>query len=446
MVRRRLGWWTLAAITLIAVLIAAIVMRMPSTGMRAAGIDGIDGIGGSGRPPVKLTWMHHFLEEGARRWLDIGTDQFMRQHEGMTIEVKAEDGSTYMSTLHSLAAIERMPDIYMTDSMRMLEEFIEAGYAMELTGHPLLNALSSEQLRGVQDERGRVWAMPFDRDGVGVFYNREAFAKAGIRDIPQTWPDFLEACRQLARAGIQPIAAGYKDVWTLTLDVQPDLIAYGIDHPYWLVDIEAGVSSFADYEQVMEGVLQRLAERFAFAGPAPFQTSWDEALQQLAAGKAAMIINGTWTVDGVRSYNPDADIGMFAFPGSDDSGDVRFALKSTGGIVINPKSRHADIAAALIGYFSTPEMAQVFQDNKRGISILMDAPLDFDPAYAELDREYIQRGRVNDYSGFYPDFVSLALSDAFRSGLIQYLSDPAPEAGRAIALLDEAFDRIRPRA
>jgi ABC-type glycerol-3-phosphate transport system substrate-binding protein len=400
---------------------------------------------GDKEAPVKLVWYHHFREEGARKWLEIGTTRFMEAHPNVTVQVISDDGSTYPNTLHNLAAVERMPDIYMADSMQSLEEFIEAGYAMNLTGQPILQGFDSQQLSGVREPDGSVWAVPFDRNGVGVFYNRDAFKRAGIREVPQTWEAFLDACRKLAQAGIKPIAAGYQDTWTLMLDIQPDLIASGIGQPDWIRDVEAGRSSFADDKGGLRGVLERLAERFPYTGPDPFRTGWNDALEQLANGEAGMIVNGTWTVDGVRSFKPDADLGMFAFPASGQPAAAKFAMKTTGGFVVNPKSRHVDVALDLIRFFTTPAMVQVFQDNKKGIPIAKDASFDFDPAYEELDRNYVRTGRLLDYSDFYPDFVNADLGSAFRNELIQFLYDPRHDIDKCLALLDEAFDRLRPR-
>jgi len=396
-------------------------------------------------PPVKLVWYHHFREGGARKWLEIGTSRYMEAHPNVTVQVISDDGSTYANTLHNLAAVERMPDIYMADNIESLEEYIEAGYAMDLTGNPVIAGFGPQQLGGVRGPDGRIWAVPFDRNGVGVFYNREAFRKAGIREVPQTWTQFMDVCRQLARAGIQPIAAGYQDTWTLMLDIQPDLIASGIGTPDWIKEVEAGLASFADDKGNLRDVLKRLAERFPYTGPAPFRTSWNDALEQLANGEAAMIVNGTWTVDGVRSFKPDADIGLFAFPASNRPGEAKFAMKTTGGFVVNPKSRHADVALDVVRFFTTPAMVKVFQDNKKGIPVSGDAPLDFDPAYEELDRNYVKTGRLTDYSSFYPDFVDAELGAAFRNGLIEFLYDPRHDVDRCLAALDDAFDRIRPR-
>lgn len=394
--------------------------------------------------PVKLVWYHHFREEGARKWLEIGTRRFTESHPNVTFEIIATDGNTYMSALHNLAAVERMPDIYMVDSIQAQQEFIEAGYAMDLTGKPLVEGLNKEDLRGVRTQDGKIWALPLDRNGIGVFYNKRAFAKANIRKVPETWSEFIAVCRKLQQAGIQPIAAGYKDIWTLTADIQPDVVASGVQDPTWIQDIEAGRSSYADDRGRLKGVLRRLAERFAYVGDDPFSTGWTDALGMLASGQAAMILNGTWTIDGVRSYNPDAEIGLFAFPPSEDPADAKFAMKSTGGIVLNPKSRHSDIALEVAKFFSTPEMAAVYQDKKKGISIAADSPIDFDPAYVELDQRYLKPGKTFDYSVFYPEIVNQELLVAYQNELTLFLYDPEHDVDKCIRALDEAFNRVRP--
>ncbi|MCD9020744.1 ABC transporter substrate-binding protein [Cohnella silvisoli] len=393
---------------------------------------------------VKLTWYHHFREEGARKWLEIGTSRYTEKHPNVTFEIIAADANTYASTLHNLAAVEKMPDIYMTDSIQAEQEFIDAGYAAELTGKSLLAGMKGDALKGVRTPDGRVWALPIDRNGVGVFYNKAAFAKAGVRGVPETWSEFLAVCERLKRAGIQPIAAGYKDIWTLNADIQPDILASGIGTPDWIRNIEAGKATFAEDKGGFKGVLKRLAERFAYVGDDPFSTGWSDALRMLASGQAAMILNGTWTVDGVRSENPDANIGMFAFPSSDNPANTKFAMKTTGGIVINPKSRHPDIAMDVVKFFATPEMAVVFQDNKKGISIVADAPIDFDPAYVELDQLYIKPGRTFDYSMFYPEVVNQELLAAYQNEITLFLYDPRHDIEKCIRALDESFNRIRP--
>ena len=40
----------------------------------------------------------------------------------------------------------------------------------------------------------------------GIFYNKDAFAEAGIETVPATWAEFLDVCAKLQAAGIAPLA------------------------------------------------------------------------------------------------------------------------------------------------------------------------------------------------------------------------------------------------
>ena len=61
---------------------------------------------------------------------------------------------------------------------------------------------------------GKIYGFPFlSVPGThGFIYNMEAFEKAGIKEVPATWAELLEACDTLKAAGITPIYVP-KDSW-----------------------------------------------------------------------------------------------------------------------------------------------------------------------------------------------------------------------------------------
>lgn len=296
------------------------------------------------QPKVEtLSWVHHFDEEGARKWLEIGTQLFSKQHPSYTFALTGVDGGNYLSLLRTRAISGNMPDMYMIDNLDTAIDFIRSGYAMDLSNQPSLAHIDERYLGGVKTADGRIWALPIDVNGVGVIYNKDAFAKADIKEPPKTWQQFIEACEALQKVGIVPIAAGYKDAWTISWDLAADMLANQyVANPTWIADIEAGKTTFKDNQIQFKEILQRFGERLKYVNKKPFETDWNQAQMLLADGEAGMIINGTWTVDGVKSKNPTSNLGLFAFPYSSDPQKAIFGLKSTGGIVVNPKSPHKD--------------------------------------------------------------------------------------------------------
>ncbi|TLS53841.1 carbohydrate ABC transporter substrate-binding protein [Paenibacillus antri] len=426
-------------------LLVTVAGAMTLAGMfREANHPSMLGSGEGGTEPIRLVWLHHFGEDGSRKWIDSGIRKFQETHPGVTVTALPLDGGEYMSMLRMKVATDEMPDLYMLDNIHGGRDLIESGYATDLTGRPFLDRLEPEYLYGSKTEDGRVWTLPIDANGLGVTYNKDAFTRAGIVDIPKTWSEFLDVCRRLEAQGIMPIAAGYKESWTLFWDLGADFIPSSlVANPALIEDLSAGATTFEQSKAAFAGPIERLGERFRYVNANPFETSWDEALAMVADGRAAMIIGGTWSVDGVRSKRADAEIGLFPLPVSDVPGSAKFAMKATGGIVVNPLSRHADLAMELLELFAQPEMGRSLQENKKGISVVKDIGGNLDPALLELHNQYIKPGRTVDWSGVLPDFISPELSRAFHAGIADYLLDPDHDVDAAIRGLDEAFDGIR---
>lgn len=427
-------WYVYGGLLLIAMAIATVqlagMLREAGEGA-AIGDSGSDG-------QIQLLWLHHFDEAGSQAWIESGIRQFQERHPNVTVTAMPLDGGDYMSLLRLRIASGEMPDLYMLDHLFGAEDIVEAGFAAELTGRASLEQVAPRYLKGSSTEDGRVWMLPIDANGLGVTYNKEVFAQADIDRLPATWEEFLAVCDRLEQAGVTPIAAGYKDNWTLFWDLATDMVPSTLlDDPLLIEKLSNGTSTFEANAKSLSQPLRRLAERFAYVNAYPFDTSWDEARTMVAEGKAAMIIGGTWSVDGVRSINPDASLGLFPLPYSDDPNDARFPMKATGGIVVNPLSPHAELALELLDWFARPEMGDSLQQNKRSVSVLKGVEQGFDPAIAELNRKYIETGRNVDWSGVHTGFTNQQLARAFSVAVADYLIDPGRDVNALLRGLDE---------
>ncbi len=92
---------------------------------------------------------------------------------------------------------------------------------------------------------------------------------------------------------------------------------------------------------------------------------------KVATGKAAMTLNGSWAIDGILSINPDAKIGAFAFPTSDDpSGAVMVVKPGSSYCVYNNTKNKAvmDAAYDFFAYMSSKESAEIFAKSAHGLT------------------------------------------------------------------------------
>lgn len=61
------------------------------------------------------------------------------------------------------------------------------------------------------DPKGRMLSMPFNSSTPVMYYNKDAFKKAGITDVPKTWPDLQNALLKIQSSGATP--CGFTTGW-----------------------------------------------------------------------------------------------------------------------------------------------------------------------------------------------------------------------------------------
>lgn len=391
---------------------------------------------------AKLTWMHHFNEEGAMKWMKIGTDNFIKTNPKVSFDIVTVSGGEYTQLLRTKMASGDMPDIYMIDNINSSKEFIDAGYAVDLSGQAFIKNNIMESALAGATLNGKIWCEPIDTNGFGVTYNKDVFAKAGIKEVPKTYKEFMNACEKIKQSGVTPIGAAYKDGWPIGCDIYADVIQTAVKYdPNWKLDIESGKAKWSEDKGKFKEALTRMGERFAYINNDPFGTDWNKATEMLATGKVAMIINGTWTVDAARSKKSDVNLGLFAFPWSDNAADNKFPLKATGGIAVNAKSPNKEMAVKVLEYFSSQEMGKVFQDNKKAISVIKGLKIDFDPAFADIEA-YIKANNTVNFSAHNPDFVADEYNKLHESIITKFLMDKNRDVDKYMKMADDETAKI----
>ncbi|MEV0974301.1 ABC transporter substrate-binding protein [Microtetraspora glauca] len=95
--------------------------------------------------------------------------------------------------VHALDEELQKPNPYVPGNQRWIDVFRK-----EYFGPDVSKALSKES--------GKLEYIPFNLVAIGLFYNKDAFTKAGIQQAPATWEDFRAACAKLKAAGYDPVA------------------------------------------------------------------------------------------------------------------------------------------------------------------------------------------------------------------------------------------------
>jgi len=301
-------------------------------GCGASGDDGGDG-------KVTITWWHNGTGDPLKSlWQDVA-DEFMAQHENVTVKVEAYQNEDLQRTLipNALRSGSGV-DLLQAWGGGELKDQVAAGYLMDIT----------DQVQDTVDEigpvvsgwqlEGKTYGLPFQYGIEGFWYNKDLFAQAGIDAVPTTLDELNEDVAKLKAAGITPIAVGAGDKWPaahwwynfVLKSCSPDVLRTA-QAQFDFSDacfVEAGdeLEDFLATEPFQEGFLAT-----------PAQQGAGSSAGLVATGKAAMELMGHWDPGVMGGILKDSGsqaeatappfLGWFNFPGIDGAqGDPTAAL------------------------------------------------------------------------------------------------------------------------
>ncbi|APO78946.1 sugar ABC transporter substrate-binding protein (plasmid) [Rhizobium etli 8C-3] len=328
---------------------AALCARRIAFLAAAAGISVMFGAGAACATTV-VKWLHLELDPSyVAKWEEIAK-AYEEKHSDVDIQMQFLENEAFKAKLPTLLQSDDIPDFFFSWGGGVLKQQSETGALQDVTaaldadGGRLRNAYSAASVSGLTFD-GKVWAMPYKVGLVSFFYNKELFAKAGVKaDGIKTWADFLDAVKRLKDAGIVPIAGGGGEKWPI--------------HFYWsyLVMREGGQKVFdaakkGEGEGFLDPAVIKAGEDLAELGKLePFQpgylgATWPQTLGVFGDGKAAMILGFENTEANQRKNAGDGkglspeNIGRFNFPAVEGgAGKVTDTLGGLNGWAVTKKA------------------------------------------------------------------------------------------------------------
>jgi ABC-type glycerol-3-phosphate transport system substrate-binding protein len=209
----------------------------------------------------------------------------------------------------------------------------------------------------VQD--GKPYAYTFGVSVEGMVYNKAAFKKAGIAEVPKTYTDFIADCKKLKDAGIIPVVANMGSAWPLSVY---DGLALAISgDANFLNDMVKDPTPFAadkPYGKSLGILHQLITEKLT--EPDLTTDHWEDSKGWMASGKAAMWFLGNWSINQIiqegstkAGVSPDADnIGFFPLP-YDDSGKFNVNSGHDYGLSVAKNSQNLPTAKAWLEFLLT---------------------------------------------------------------------------------------------
>ena len=283
---------------------------------------------------------------------------------GTTTTVESLPGSgaaVYPDKLRTQLLGGKGPDVWRIWGGQLGAPFARAKQALDLSKYydkyGWGNSINQQAIDGMTFE-GFKAGLPFSSLGVGAWYNKSLFAKAGVSAPPTTYAELEAINDKLVAVGVTPLATGGKYGWHVMR-----LFEYLLEHtagPELHDKLLTGDESWDRAEVVEAFTLFKkwqdkkwLPQGVLGLDPADVEPSYVQ-------GEAAYTIAGTWTESNailVAKKSP-AGFGNFELPTDQQparhSGFVE-------GYMINAKSGNPDKAAELLDFMAKPETQKALQ-------------------------------------------------------------------------------------
>ena len=151
---------------------------------------------------------------GADKWMAETVAEYKKVQPNVTVNVVPQSTDTLMSAFQTAAASKSGPDIASQWATGPVLSFVWSDSVAPISD--LVPADEMEHWLNTNENAydGKIWAMPMYLLGIGLAYNTELFAKAGVTPPTGdrwTWDEFLAASAKLKAAGITPFVGGDKN-------------------------------------------------------------------------------------------------------------------------------------------------------------------------------------------------------------------------------------------
>ncbi|PGH47730.1 extracellular solute-binding protein [Streptomyces sp. Ru87] len=353
---------------------------VPGTDGSGAAVGAGPGAGATGVPDpakagkVTLTVWDQEIRGGQNAEIERLNREFQEKYPNVTIKRVARSFDDLKTTLKLAMSGNNPPDIVQANQgYPDMVAFVKAGLLLPLdnyagiygwnTRYPntLLN-LNRVAADGSRFGTGRLYGISQTGEYVGVYYNKDVLAKAGV-EPPKTWSDLTGALPKLKAEGELPVQFG-------NLDQYPAIHTFGV-----LQNQAGGAEAVRNtvlgaggagtgFDNEHTGEAARTLADWAEKGYLPKGANgkgYDDATKQFASGDGAFLITGTWLLADLKKPMGDK-LGLMPPPPASAGG----APVSTGGQglawSVTSKSEHPEVAAAYLDFLTDEHAADVMTE------------------------------------------------------------------------------------
>lgn len=336
-------------------------------------------------------------------WNDL-VKPFEKAHPDIDVKIQNPGAEGVAAAVPRLLAAGEAPDVVesLPPTTELAPELVDLSKYKWATEAPLAEQYAIDgkyYMAGIGLQVQSLW-----------FYNKDAFAAAGIAKPPTTVEQLSDDLAKLKKAGWTGIQTGgdWMSSYALQTVALPTVIA---EHPDWYQKMTSGKLTFSKtYGDSVKEYADWIQK--GYVNDDALGIKYPDAEQNFLAGKAALYPMGSWFVASDAAAKNPANIGVFRAPAFEGTKQPAMGANIASPYVIMKESKHQDAAAKLVEYLVTDKDAILDQLKVDGnyrsgyeykmndlgqelLKIVTDTP---DKAYTPTGQGYGERTLPTGYS------------------------------------------------
>jgi multiple sugar transport system substrate-binding protein len=344
--------------------------------------------------------------------------QFRSENPGLEVKLNIFDHESYKQALRNWLT-SAPPDVVMWFVGQRMRDLVSLGLLEDVSElfTPEVKASFHGAAVDYVSVGGQQYGVPFTQYHWGVYLRRDILGRAGLREAPRDWTEFLRACEKLRAGGVHPIAIGSKDLWPTA---------------GWFDYLNLRVNGYAFHASLLNGEVpytdarvravfdkwRELLDRDCFMqGHAAM--SWQESQALLYQGRAAMMLMGNFIV---ANFPPEVRDQMdFARFPTIDPGIGRYENAPMNSLHVPARATNKEDAKRFLAFVLRPDVQE--EINRRTLQI----PTNLKAAVA--DDRFLKMGRdllhgADGLAQFFDRDTSEALARVAMRGFQEFMLRP----------------------
>jgi len=343
-------------------------------------------------------------------------------HPDMPVEQSIIAHEDFKQAIRAYLTAQPAPDVLTWFAGNRARFFIDKGLIMDVTDAWDANKLNDSYAPGFQalaTYNDKKYFLPTSYYWWAVYYRPSLFKQVGIEKAPETWDEFLGACDTLNGAGITPITMGARFKWPAAAWF--DYINMRVNGPQFHIDLMDLKVDWTDPRvvKVFDTWKQLLDHKCFIADTAAYD--WQEAIDPMVQGKAAMYLMGGFIVDSYPD-EAEADLDFFRFPIIDPAQPIGEDAP-TDGFFMSSNATNAEGGKQFLMYLASKEVQQASLDELGRLPVRTDVDLSKIKPETQKGIKLIQSA---DYiAQFFDRDTTPPMAEAGMEAIMRFLDDPS---------------------